>query len=361
MRGIEKKRERNADRWFYRSFRGRPLPALLLAALLLCGALLATALADNGEKMFLPIVASPPEPGTTGKIVYTINSGTEREIYTMPPDGSGRKRLTENEAVDDMPAWSLDGQLIAFTSDRREAGYYEIYTMLPDGSDVERLTSSQWDDNSPSFSPNGEQIVFASNRSGRFQIFVMNSDGSDQQALTSDAFISGSPDWSSDGQKIVYSSDETGGLDIYMMDPDGSNKTPLTTDPAFDFNPAWSPNGQQIVFTSLRDGDRRIYVMDADGSNQQRLTDFYSDWADWSPDGAKIIFTRRDESAPALNKNGVAAMPPFASDDVGAFFGHRSSAAQENSDLYTMNADGSDQKPLTETAEDREDRGNWGS
>jgi Tol biopolymer transport system component len=328
---------------------------VLATALVLSIVLLPAALADNGEQIHLPIIASPPEPGTTGIIAFTINSGNEREIYTINPDGSEMTRLTFNEAVDNMPTWSANGELIAFTSDRRESGYFEIFTMLPDGSDVMRLTSAQWEDNSPSFAPDSEQIVFASNRNGAYQIFIMDSDGDNQLALTSDTFQSGDPEWSPDGQKIVYSTQETGGLDIYVMDTDGANKTRLTMDPAFDFAPAWSPDGSQIVFTSRRDGEERVYVMNADGSDQRRLVDFYSQRADWSPDGARILLTRVNESSRAS----MSAPSVFASDDARAYFANRNTVTQENSDLYTLKPDGSDLQPLTDTADDREDWGNW--
>src|SRR4030095_13102914 len=100
------------------------------------------------------------------------------------------------------------------------------------------------------------------------------------------------------------------------MNADGTNQTSLTTDPAGDYLHAWSPDGSRIAFK--RGG--HIYVMNADGSNQTRLTDrassFY-DLPDWSPDGSRMAFV----SDPDNN----------------------------NSEIYVMNADGSKQTRLTNT------------
>lgn len=318
-------------------------------------------MAQEETFVHLPLILSPPIPGSEGVLAYTVSSGVDREIYTMNPDGSGKKQLTDNNAVDDMPAWSADGAAIAFTSDRRQKDFYEIYTMNADGSNVKRLTDSQWDDNSPSFSPDGSKIVFASNRSGVFQVFIMNRDGSGQTPLTEDAYFSGQPEWSPDGTKIVYSSNQEGGfLDIYVMDSDGANKKRITSSDGFDFSPAWSPDGKQIVFTSTRDSTsieaRRIYVMDADGSGQTKLTTFYSDWADWSPDGARIVFTRHEGNGTAVS--GSRAHP--GPDAARQFLAHHSEAEDSDRNLYTIKPNGSDLQPLTQTAAVSEDRANWG-
>jgi len=315
---------------------------------------------EKDQFSFFPVVFNPSAPGTTGTIVYTVDSGTEREIYTKIVSSGVRARLTDNSAVDDMPSWAPDGSLIAFTSDRRKAGYFEIYTMDYDGSNPVQLTDSSGasaprDDNSPSFSPEGDRIVFASDRNGPFQIFVMNSDGSGQTAITETDYQSGDPEWSADGTKIVFSSTASGALEIFTMNPDGSNMKRVTTGGP-DFRPSWSPDGKQIVFTSLRDGERNIYVMNADGSDQKRLTDFYSDWADWSPDGARIVFTKREATGTQASGG-----PKDEGDlDAQALFAHSDNQEEVDSNLYTMKPDGSDRQIFAESPIMREDRGNWG-
>ncbi|MGZ4694127.1 MAG: TolB family protein, partial [Acidimicrobiales bacterium] len=87
-------------------------------------------------------------PGANGRIAFTSVRDGNFEIYTVEPDGSGLLRLTNNQADDEMPAWSPDGTRIAFVSNR-DASNEDIYTMNADGSGVVRIT----DDPSPDFDP----------------------------------------------------------------------------------------------------------------------------------------------------------------------------------------------------------------
>lgn len=83
---------------------------------------------------------------------------------------------------------------IAFTSFRDGNG--EIYVMNPDGSEKRRLTNNPANDRSPSWSPNGKKIAFDSTRDGNRDIYVMNVDGSEQKRLTNSPANDGSPSWS---------------------------------------------------------------------------------------------------------------------------------------------------------------------
>jgi TolB protein len=73
------------------------------------------------------------------------------EIYVMNADGSGETNLTNNPGNESYPAWSPDGKLIAFVSDRD--GKYEIYVMNPDGSGLTNLTDNPEHDWAPDWSP----------------------------------------------------------------------------------------------------------------------------------------------------------------------------------------------------------------
>jgi Tol biopolymer transport system component len=139
------------------------------------------------------------------------------------------------------------------------------------------------------------------------------------------------PAWSADGSKIAFSSnrDEPNpsscgaqcNYEIYSMNADGTGRVRLTSDPASDYSPAWSPDGSKIAFNSSR-SPSGIYVMNADGSDPRLLLAGVRDPA-WSPDGTKIAYTG----------------PGGESDQLYA------------SEIWTMDADGTDQRRITQSGD----------
>ncbi len=209
--------------------------------------------------------------------------------------------LTDNAATDEYPAWSPDGERIAFSSDR--TGDPEIFVMDPNGDNVVQLTNSPGEDWQPSWSPDGERIVFASPRTGNWEIYVMDADGGNVIQLTDRLGIDWTPEWSPDGTRIAFTSkakaaevvvdEETGEVlqtvpgagtwDVYVMDPNGENVIQLTDHPASDFEPTWSPDSKYLAFASDRTGPVGVYVMNADGSDPESTgwSGIPSDWTNF--------------------------------------------------------------------------------
>jgi len=229
---------------------------------------------------------------TIGKIAFTSTRDGNAEIYSMNPDGSGQKRLTNNAAVDDMPCLSADGSKIAFATNRD--GNYHIYVMGADGKNPKRLTTSA-DDTLPAFNLPATKICFTSSRSGHKEIYVMNADGSGQTRLTV------TPDgesacgrFSPDGTKIVFASNRTGNWQIYTMDATGNNVMQLTNSSGYNGVPSFSPDGGSILFESTGLGSSHFYLMAPDGSNVRSATDGRMGSAGeacFSPDGSRIAYS----------------------------------------------------------------------
>jgi eukaryotic-like serine/threonine-protein kinase len=236
-----------------------------------------------------------PLPGQSqGKIVFVSNRDGNNEIYVMEADGSRQTRLTKSPGDDWSPAWSPDGERIAFTSTRRArmAGVHNIFVMDADGSNVQQLTRNQAWDEYAAWSPDGRQIAFTSTADNNAEIFVVNADGSSPRRLTFNTADDAEPSWSPDGQRIMFTSRRTGAWQILTMDTTGNNQVSVTSD---DFNyqhPVWSPDGHRIAVFSDRDGNAEIYVMNDDGSGLSRLTrnDARDEHPSWSPDGSAIAF-----------------------------------------------------------------------
>ncbi len=174
------------------------------------------------------------------------------------------------------------------------------------------------------------RIVFGTERDGDAEIYSMNPDGSDQTNLTNHPGRETGPKVSANGQKVVFSSDRdapspTNVTEIYSMNAeDGTGQTRLTNDPGYDLAPAFSPDGLKIAFASSRaGGDFEIWVMDANGANPTRLTTHagQDDSPVFSPNGQKIAF-------------------------------NSAIGAQGQYDIVVMNADGTGQTNLTNSAAD---------
>lgn len=202
-----------------------------------------------------------------GKVEFQeVEVTGDPEIFSVNTGDRMIRSLTDNfVAVDGGPAWSPDGSLVAFHSDLEESGVFEIYTMTPDGSDLKQLTNLGGTSWNPSWAPDGQRLVFSS-LSSSWVIYSVEVDGTELTAIEG-AGIGWQPSWSPTGDQIAFSSNRDGTWVIYSMPPDGSAVTALTEVGFDSTNPVWSPNGDRIAFASTRNGAREIFVMDAAGGN----------------------------------------------------------------------------------------------
>jgi Tol biopolymer transport system component len=202
------------------------------------------------------------------------------------------------------PAWSPDGQWLAFTEDVN-SGLSSIFVRNVGGAPPHELSgqSIEHADNDPAWSPDGKTIAFGRDDGG--SLWLIDADGKNKRRLDTGAPAcagAGEPDWSPDGQWIAFVGSNCkaqtlhgGGKehwsDIWLVRPDGSDLRRLTRADRRAWaahSPAWSPDGKRIVFIRLVSRSRYsdftdIYVMNADGTGQQRLTRFpnYSIAPDW--------------------------------------------------------------------------------
>jgi TolB protein len=215
-------------------------------------------------------------------------------------------------------------------------------------------------DGAPNWSPDSRRIVFAAEHGGQSDIFVMNADGTGRRQLTATNADDSAPAFSPDGSHIAFESARNGNLDLFVMPATGKEPRQLTTSTSSDRSPAWSPDGLSIAFTSDRDPRRQpdVYVMPAAGGNPSRLTMSDTNWSpQYAPDGHALavqvnrdieVFDLRTHAVRRLTYDPQNGMSPSWSPDSQriAFTTNRGGRLE----LYTMKADGTDQKLLASMA-----------
>ena len=102
--------------------------------------------------------------------------------------------MTFDPGEDLYPAWSPDGQTLAFTSNNN-GGNYDLYLFHLDSTVVNRLTDTTATNGSPRFSPDGKLLAFDSARDGNFEIYYLELSSLGVTRVTVSAAFDGSPDW----------------------------------------------------------------------------------------------------------------------------------------------------------------------
>jgi tetratricopeptide (TPR) repeat protein len=123
-------------------------------------------------------------------IVYRSGRDGKTGIWISGWNDTGHTNVT-NDSSDAFPAWSPDGETIAFSRDA--GGNIDIYTISPDGSNLQQLTDTPGPDTLPVYTPDGD-IVFRSARSGSWGIWKMSRQGEAQTEILPNAGVG--PDWS---------------------------------------------------------------------------------------------------------------------------------------------------------------------
>jgi Tol biopolymer transport system component len=221
--------------------------------------------------------------------------------------------------------YPADNGWIAFSSDRdiNSVASFRLYRLAPIGGRVDPI--GQLRGRHPAWSPDGSLTAFVDLD---WQLVVARADGRRVRRLTRDQYLYRDPAWSPDGSRIVLTrfAPRRAAGDIVVVNVATGQMQRLTRTWQDDSEPAWSPDGSVILFVSNRIGegigDRELHVIRPDGRRLRQLT--FNDVEDvspaWSPDGSLIAF--------------VSGRKP----------------GQFNPELWTMRADGSDERRVQPAA-----------
>lgn len=240
------------------------------------------------------------KPIFTSKIVFISNRDGNDELYMMDYDGHNQTRLTFNKVKDYMPAWSPDGQTIAYTSYRQNNAC--LYTFNPFKGKINKI-HCQGTNYSPSFSPDGEKIAFCSTiEKGNSEIYVADRSGESIKRLTFHGAIDTAPSWSPTGRELAFITDRIGTPQVYIMDAEGSNLRRVSFGSSYHDAPAWSPTGGRLAYVSRAGFLYDLYVLNLRTNQINKLTESNArnETPSWSPDGRHLIFSSNLSGASQL-------------------------------------------------------------
>ena len=195
----------------------------------------------------------------------SLRSGST-EIWTADLDGANPKQLTNyGGPVTGSPAWSPDGQRIAF--DSRVEGRPHIYVIPAAGGKAERITDALAENYLPSWSRDGRWIYFSSNRSGQVEVWRQPSAGGAAVQITRGR--GRAPVESPDGTAVYYERLRESGYCLRRLTfakGEDVEVLPAIIDRAFDLTPSGiyyvpvpGPDGRfSIQFYDLRSGVSRL-------------------------------------------------------------------------------------------------------
>ncbi|MDQ2832328.1 MAG: winged helix-turn-helix domain-containing protein [Acidobacteriota bacterium] len=222
-------------------------------------------------------------------------------------NGTSTTPLASTPGLFLQPAFSPDGQELAYTWRANKSSHQSIYLQHVPGEDRRILIDTGFDDYSPTWSPDGSEIAFLHARGDDQPFEVVIARKQNPALRRSIATIAGAEDafrgpatlcWSPDGHTLVTTDQSKGDESpaLTLISAETGQKRQLTHTPPrmVDDQAAFSPDGAQIAFRrSQGDSSDEIYLIAASGGHERKLTSRSNpiDGLAWSTDGGRIIFS----------------------------------------------------------------------
>ena len=225
------------------------------------------------------------------------------------------QQVTTGAGQDVEVAVAPDGKRLAYATLRQNADIWRLpvspQTGLADGT-PEVVISTTREDSRGAWSPDGKMIAFNSDRAGDMNVWLFTLADSSTRQLTTGHGGDFQPNWSPDEKRIAFFSSRSGSPNIWEAEIANGTLRRLTSNSGVNVNPFYSPDGTLIAYQSDQSGRLEVWVMNADGSNPRRLTNVgvTGHFIRWSGDGLGVVFRCTCGGKPATMKVSVSGGDP---------------------------------------------------
>lgn len=221
-------------------------------------------------------------------------------LVVADADGFNPRTITESTEPIMSPAWSPDGQSVAYVS--FESRVAAIYVQRLATGDRRRVSARAGINGAPAFSPDGRSLALTLSRDGNLDIYTLDLATQTLSRITSNEAIDTEPEWSRDGRSLYFTSDRAGSAQVYRVALDAPQQAArVTFDNSYNARPRVSPDGKELALVTLDRGGYRIAVMDLGTRSLRVLTKASQDESpSYAPNGATIIYATRDRGRGAL-------------------------------------------------------------
>jgi dipeptidyl aminopeptidase/acylaminoacyl peptidase len=238
-----------------------------------------------------------------GKTIAYIKDGeTLSDVFTLPASGGWPARITTNRGLvaywdDEVPQWSPDGQMLAFTVDGH------IHVVLVKSGFPKKITDFTVGAFAPKWMPDSHGLIACVTRNDVDQLVLTDKEGNWPRALTNHT---DGDHWdanpSPDGTSVVFVFRPFADLnrtDICLIElSSGAIRTIYGNPKTRAWMPRWSPDGKWLAFISQAAGWDDLWIVKPNGDDLHQVSKLGADISDieWSPDGKQIACT--------VNRNG---------------------------------------------------------